>query len=136
MKRTFLVILIAGIFFSCTKQDNNAVIQLEGIYTGFFKYQGKNYWSSIEFSNDSYEEWPSGGAMYQKSFGCMSLGTYSIKESSIRFEADSFKSHIVYEVCGAMLLPGEYSVNYISIQDSIVFEKGTGVNRIVYYLGK
>lgn len=137
MKRISLIILIAGILFSCTKQDDNTAIQLEGTFSGYFEYKGTTYWSSISFDEDTYTEWPSGGIYYQKSIECLSVGTYLLNENTCTFHLDSFKYSQHQNPCESdILLPGEYEVTYLSAQDSIVFEKGIGVNRIVYYLGK
>jgi hypothetical protein len=53
----------------------------DGFYGGSFSYKDIDYWYSIEFNDNRYEEWPSGGAIYQKSFDCLTTGTYSIKDS-------------------------------------------------------
>jgi hypothetical protein len=129
--------LFFGLFNGCKKQSDNELVILEGNYSGIFEYQGTSYWSSIEFENNHYTEWPSGGAYYQKNPECLTVGTYSFTDYSLIFHLDSFKYSKNVNPCnGDMLLPGEYTVLFWSSPDSLVFEQGTGLNHIIYYLLK
>ena len=137
MKRISQILLITGLLLGCSKKDSNSIIRLGGIYTGCFEYRGTTYWCSISFEDYNYIEWPSGGIYYQKPLECLTVGTYTLDETTFTFNLDSFKYSDHPNPCESdMLLPGTYNINYFSAQDSILFEKGIGVNRIVYYLGK
>jgi len=133
----FLIItLITGNFISCHKE----VIRIDftsGIYMGYFDYQGIKYFSEIDFDNSRYEEWPSGGVWYQKSFVCLTIGNYTINGNKIKFTLDSIKYPGYSEPCGPdMFLPGEYTIYNTNKADSIIFERGKGSNKIKYYLEK
>lgn len=82
----YTVLLVA-----CSKQDNSSQIQLNGVYTGFFELDTTSFWCSISFGEGRYEEWPSGGAYYQKSMGCLSVGQYLISSDKLIFEMGSLK---------------------------------------------
>ena len=123
---------------SCEREDNQSTnYQIsDGCYQGYFDYQDNFYWCSICFENDEYVEWPSGGVLFQKSMGCLTVGTYSTNSNIISFKIDSFKFSDFPEPCVIdMQLPGNYTITSSEIQDSLIFEKGTGDNQIIYYLG-
>jgi hypothetical protein len=125
------------ILFGCSKEDVPKSIVLDGNFSGHIDYKGTSYWTSISFDENNYAEWPSGGAYYQKSIECLTVGSYSLDANSVTFTLDSFKYSQHQNPCESdMLLPGKYSVTYLLEPDSVVFEKGTGTDRIVYYLGK
>ena len=131
----FLIItLIIGNFSSC--DDENEDINLaSGIYMGYFDYQGTKYWCEIDFDSSRYEEWPSGGVFYQKSFSCLAVGDYTILENNIIFTLDSLKFPGFPETCVPdMLLPGEYTIHNTNKADSIIFERGKDSKMIKYYL--
>lgn len=142
MKRWLMVFLLAGLMSGCGKKEDlydyqqRGKIQ-DGIYMGYFVYQNRNYWSEIEFSGNKYVEWPSGGAMYQKSYGCLTIGTYEASGYHIKFKLDSYKMPGYPEECvNDMLLPGEYTLYGTMKSDSIIFEKGSGSDKIKYHLMK
>jgi len=138
MKTALFVITLAILLVTC--DNNNEVFNEndlinDGFYGGSFSYKSIDYWCLIEFNCNKYEEFPSGGMIYQKSFSCLTTGTYWINESVLTFILDSFKFEGYPEPCVIdMLLPGEYHINYRDNNDSIVFEKETGNGKIIYYL--
>ena len=134
MKIFIVLFLIAGLTTGCNKQNVNYKIT-EGYYEGYFDYMDTLYWCLIQLEDKKYVEWPSGGVWFQKSFGCLTVGDYSISGDRLFFELDSFKFESFPEPCESdMLLPGEYEIYDFIDQDSLIFEKGAGDNKIVYYL--
>ncbi len=107
-----------------------------GCYMGNFFVEGQKLWSEICFdtATQKYVEWPSGGIMYQKEMGCLTTGTYSIDSFRLTFTLDSFKFKFFPCPLPESVLPGEYKITNIINRDSIVFEKGTGNDRIVYWM--
>lgn len=122
----------------CNKQDDTQNVNYkitEGCYGGYFDYKDTFYWCSICLEDNKYVEWPSGGAYFQKSLGCLTVGAYSINGDILSFALDSFKFVDFPESCERnMLLPGEYKIYDIIDQDSLIFEKGNGDSKIIYYL--
>ena len=105
-----------------------------GCYMGYFFIKDQSLWSEICFDTvtNKYEEWPSGGIMYQKDMGCLTVGTYSIDSFRLTFTLDSIKHKFFPCTLPESILPGEYKITNIVGRDSIIFEKGTGGNRIIY----
>jgi hypothetical protein len=138
MKTVLFIIAIAMLLVFCDNENetfNEIDLFNDGFYGGSFSYKDIDYWYSIEFNDNRYEEWPSGGAIYQKSFDCLTTGTYSIKDSMLTFTLDSFKFVDYPEPCVTeMILPGKYKINYQDNNDSIVFEKETANGKIIYKL--
>ncbi len=138
MKTVIFCVLLAFLIVSCDK--NNEEIKendllYDGFYGGSFSYDSINYWYLLEINHNNYEEWPSGGAIYQKSYSCLTTGTYSINDSVITFISDTFKFKDYPEPCiDDMILPGEYQIVYRDDYDSIVFEKGMEPGKITYML--
>jgi len=134
--------LFAGLLFECGKKediyDNQQRVRIQdGIYMGYFEFQNQKYWSEIEFSGNNYVEWPSGGARYQKSYGCLTIGTYEASGYHLKFKLGSYKMPGYPEECvDDMLLPGEYTLYGTMKSDSIIFEKGSGSGKIKYHLLK
>src|SRR5450830_403383 len=129
MRISFFIFLIISILSGCSGSEEmsnrNSVIE-NGIYMGYFEYQNKNYWYEIEFMNDQYIEWPSGGAMFQKSYGCLTVGTWSAGNGKLTFNMGSYKMPGYPETCVQdMLIPGQYSFYDVLKSDSLVFEKGS-----------
>lgn len=140
MKQFILLSLVIALFFSCEnideKQPANFQIS-DGCYQGYFDFQDTSYWCSICLENGEYAEWPSGGVMFQKSMGCLTVGTFSTDNASLSFELGSFKFKDFPEPCTTeMLLPGKFEITYSNSQDSLVFKRGTGEKQIIYYLKK
>ena len=109
-----------------------------GCYMGYFIYDGQKLklWSEICFdtTTSKYVEWPSGGIAYQKDMGCLTVGTYSIDSFRLTFTLESFKFKTFPCTLPISVLPGEYKITNIVKSDSIIFERGTGDNRIIYYM--
>lgn len=142
MKNCFLALLIFGLTLGCAKKEETnhfnqtAKIQ-DGIYMGYFEFQKQNYWCEIAFENNQYVEWPSGGAMFQKSYGCLTVGSYSVSGYKLIFKHGSYKMPGFPDSCiSEMFLPGEYTIYGTMKADSIIFEKGSGSGKIKYHLLK
>ena len=134
-KNFLIVTFIIGNLTCCDKNDNISIEITNGIYMGYFDYQDSKYWCEIDFDSRKYEEWPSGGAAYQKSMSCLTVGEYSILGNKITFMLDSIKYTSYFEPCVSdMLLPGEYTIHNTNKADSIIFERGKDSNEIKYYL--
>jgi hypothetical protein len=131
-----LVFLLALV--SCKDADNELVNNhhiAEGYYEGWFSYRDMNYWCLIHFENDRYEEWPSGGVMFQKSMGCLTKGTYYIDGNKLVINPGTLKHEGFPDPCDVnTMLPGTYKLFNTGRQDSVVFEKGEGNSRIVYHV--
>jgi hypothetical protein len=139
MKKYGFAIVIIALLVACDdnidNQINNTIA--DGYYEGYFDFQQTSYWCLIHFENGKYVEWPSGGAYFQKSMGCLTVGTFSAKNNIIAFELGSFKFEDFPEPCETdMLLPGNYEILYEGQQDSLVFKKGSNESEITYYLKK
>ena len=107
----------------------------DGYYMGTFSYQGEKYFSEIVFDKNKYEEWPSGGFLYQKALTCLSIGRDTIIDDILSFKLDSIKYNFPGWECNPnMFLPGEYKINLINEEDSLVFSRGLKANLIVYNL--
>jgi len=74
--------------------------------------------------------------MYQKDMGCLSVGRYSIDSFRFTFTLDSLKFKFFPCFLPESKLPGEYIITNIVDGDSVIFEKGTGENRIIYFMKK
>jgi hypothetical protein len=146
MKKLLILIICSLVFIDCNKvkndpfDDNDPSILYkntiaDGIYMGNIVYQGKSFWCEIEFDKNKYEEWPSGGALYQKEMSCLTLGTDTIINGILTFKLDSYKHEWYPFPCNpAMILPGDYKIHLITENDSIIFSKGVEKNKIKYYL--
>jgi len=137
MRKVLIVVFLLHML-GCGEEGLQILNQMtDGYYQGYFDFQGQSYYSLIQFENGRYEEWPSGGAMYQKSMGCLSVGFYSTKNGFFTFELDSYKHQGFPESCiTEMVLPGVYDIIYSDKQDSLVFKRGSGKHEITYYLKK
>lgn len=74
--------------------------------------------------------------MYQKDMGCLTVGTYSIDSFRLTFTLDSIKHKYFPCTLPGTMLPGEYKITNIVGRDSVVFEKGSGDNRIIYKMNR
>ncbi len=140
MKKLFFIYLIIGILIGCGRNEEignrDGAIQ-NGIYMGYFEYQNQKYWCEIEFINDQYVEWPSGGAMFQKSYSCLTVGKWSAGNGKLTFYMGNYKMEGYPETCVPdMMIPGQYNFYDVSKSDSLVFEKGSNANKIMYHLVK
>ena len=141
--KTFILITSFGLILAgCDKpnnDDNNENTPeykiVDDIYQGHYAYQGIDYGCSVTFEGNDYHESALGGLYYTKGFKCLSVGTYNIDKEVLYFELDSFtygEPSTIY--CQPdILLPGEYTIDYLK-DDSLVFERGNGESRIVYFL--
>ncbi len=137
MKRTLCSFILTLFFIACN-ENNDALNEGEKLaddyYMGSYRYHGIDYWSEIIISDHTYNERPSGGYYYQKPYNCLTAGTYSVHGNKLTFVSDPYPFEDILEPCDPdVLLTGEYQINCIS-NDSLIFERGTGNDRIVYYL--
>ncbi|MDP3442937.1 MAG: hypothetical protein Q8T08_08780 [Ignavibacteria bacterium] len=142
MKKIGIVFFVIAFLASCEnintfdKEIDNFQIA-DGCYEGYFEYQDASYWCSICLENGKYIEWPSGGVMFQKTWSCLTVGTYSTESNTLSFVLDSYKFKDFPEPCTTnMLLPGKYEITNANKIDSLIFKKGTGENQITYFLKK
>jgi hypothetical protein len=147
MKQYYFIFLIVLLIGGC---NNNNDIEPDpepfkgpykiphGCYMGDFIVKGQKFWSEICFdtATNKYVEWPSGGIAYQKEMGCLTVGAYSIDSFRLTFTLDSFKFKMLPCPLSESKLPGEYKITNIVDRDSIIFERGTGENRIIYFMKK
>lgn len=143
MKKLLFLIACSILCCSCDKdqfdKDDPSVLEKDsfsdGVYMGYFVLQDQNYWCDIEFTGDCYEEWPSGGVMYQKEISCLTTGTFNVENSILSFKLNSYKFPAFPASCHSeMILPGDYKIHLLTTGDSLVFSKGTGNDKIKYYL--
>ena len=135
MKKLFFTILFALIIVGCDRTEDIPDYKIvDGLYEGYFAYQGINYFHVIELDSNRYEEWVGGGVFYQKGWGTATAGTFSYNGDTIWFELDSIINYGARKSLfdSIMMMPGEYIIDYLD-HDSLVFEKGEGVSRIIYY---
>ena len=134
MKTSFFITLFVLIIAGCNKTDDPPDYKIvDGLYWGQFHYQDINYGYSVTLDSNKYIEHLSSGLYYQKY--CYTAGIYSIESDKLVFELDSFLDNMdptVYPCNQDWLLPGEYTIDYLD-NDSLVFERGNGDNRIIYY---
>lgn len=146
MKNLLLSLSLLILCLGCVKSDeqptdNDATSILEknsisdGHYLGHFVLDNRNYWCSITISNKTYEEWPSGGVVYQKDMGCLTTGSFNRVDDIITFTLDGYKFP-GFRCDTRMPLPGAYKIHLITIDDSLVFSKGIENNKIKYLLKK
>jgi hypothetical protein len=147
MNKYCLIILFVFLITGCDKNNNiehdpepfkGPYRISNGCYIGNVIVKGQKLWCDICFDTitKKYVEWPSGGIMYQKEMGCLSVGTYSIDSFRLTFTLDSLKFKFFPCSLPESKLPGEYRITNIVDSDSIIFEKGTGGNRIIYFMKK
>jgi hypothetical protein len=147
MKRCFFIINFLLLITACSKNNNiepdpepfkGPYKIADGCYMGNFIVKGQKLWSQICFDTTSskYVEWPSGGIMYQKEMGCLTVGTYSIDSFRLTFTLDSLKFKMFPCPLPESILPGDYKITDIINSDSIIFERGTGESRIIYFMKK
>ena len=109
----------------------------EGIYMGYFELRDQNYWCEIQFISNEYEEWPSGGAYYQKDMQCLTTGTFIISTDTLKYDLGEYKFPTFSGPCNSkMILPGDYRIHLITMNDSLVFSKGVGKDKIKYHLSR
>ncbi len=146
MTKKYLILIVFSLFyFGCEsdlfdKDDSSALEKnsfSEGIYMGYFVLHDQNYWCEIEFRDNKYEEWPSGGAYYQKEMGCLTTGTFSINNGILKYDLEKYKFPSFPGSCDSeMILPGYYKIQVITINDSLVFSRGAGKDKIEYCLSR
>jgi hypothetical protein len=145
MKKYLVFITCSLLCLGCERdlfdKDDPSVLEKdrfsEGIYMGYFVLQNQNYWCEIEFKGNKYEEWPSGGAYYQKEMSCLTTGSFSINNTTLKYDLDTYKFPSFAGSCNSeMILPGDYKIHLITINDSLVFSKGVGKDKIKYHLSR
>lgn len=151
MRKLFILIACVLLSFGCEREQSEKTEQYdmndpsvlekdsfsEGIYMGYFVLRNQNYWCQIEFINNTYEEWPSGGANFQKEISCLTKGNYSIENDLVKYELSGYKFPDFHVSCTPeMILPGDYKIHLITLNDSLIFSKGVGENKIKYYLSR
>ncbi|MEI7831520.1 MAG: hypothetical protein WCI31_17200 [Prolixibacteraceae bacterium] len=140
MIKYFVFLVLVVLLTGCKKKDESSSTPInfnEGMYMGYFEYQENSYWCEIEFSANKYIEWPSGGAWFQKSYSCLTTGSYSVVDNKLTFKFETYKMPDYPEVCNSdMLMAGEYLITNTLNSDSLVFEKGSNNNKIKYFLVK
>jgi hypothetical protein len=145
MKKYIVLIICALLYYGCERdlfdKDDPTILEKdsfsEGIYMGYFVLQDQEYWCEIEFKGNKYEEWPSGGAYYQKEMGCLTTGAFSINNTILKYDLDKYKFPDFPGACTSeMILPGDYKIHLIAVNDSLIFSKGVGEDKIKYHLIK
>ena len=145
MKKFLVLIAFSLLYIGCERDqfDKNDPSVLEkdsfseGIYMGYFILQDQNYWCEIEFKDNKYEEWPSGGAYFQKEMSCLTTGTFSVENETLKYDLDKYKFPDFPSACiSEMILPGDYKIHLITMNDSLAFSKGVGKDKIKYHLIK
>ena len=145
MKKYLILITCSLLCFGCERdlfdKDDPSVFEKdsfsEGIYMGYFVLQDQNYWCEIVFRGNKYEEWPSGGAYYQKEMSCLTTGTFSINNTILKYDLDKYKFPSFSVPCNSeMILPGDYKIHLITMNDSLVFSKGVGKDKIKYHISR
>jgi len=143
MKKYIILITCSLLCFGCERElfdkDDPTILEKdtfsEGIYMGYFVLQNQNYWCEIVFNDNKYEEWPSGGAAFQKEMSCLTTGTFNIENGSLKYNLDKYKFPDFPSACTSeMILPGDYKIHLITMNDSLIFSKGVGKDKIKYHL--
>jgi len=86
--RILLIILFISFTVGCTRDDliDSDLKLKEGTYDGSFNYDTLHLWESFGIKKDSFQEYASGGMMYQKyPKYCLTKGTYKVYIDSICF---------------------------------------------------
>lgn len=138
MKKIVLILFSSILILGCSEDDLKISEFGGGIYQGYFEYNNGKYYSAIAFSDNNFEELPSGGVMQQKDFFYYTKGHFSITNKSIHFNVTSkYEGAIpaIYLIIKDWYLEGDFKVNFIS-RDSLSFERGTGNRKIIYSLRK
>ena len=127
MKRFTQILMILISLTVLTSCDKIETPLTNGYYSGSLSFQGQIYFDAIIFSENTYEEVPSGGALNQK-FPCLTEGSYKIKNGIITFSPNNSPTCS----CSACLLTGDFEL----IQDgnNIIFQKGFGQDLQIYSL--
>jgi len=119
-----MTLISLAVLTSCNKLDTPLT---NGYYSGSLSYQGQLYFDAISFSENTYKEVPSGGALNQK-FPCLTEGTYKIKNGTITF----IPSNSPTCSCSACLLTGDFDL--IQEGNKIIFQRGSSQDLQIYSL--
>ena len=119
-----MTLISLTVLTSCDKIETPLT---DGYYSGSLSYQGQLYFDAIIFSENTYEEVPSGGALNQK-FPCLTEGTYKIKNGTITFIPNNAPTCS----CSACLLTGDFDL--IHEGNKIIFQKDSGQDLQLYSL--
>jgi hypothetical protein len=145
MKKYLIFITYSLLCFGCERdlfdKDDPTILEKdsfsEGVYLGNFVLHDQAYWCVIEFNGNKYEEWPISGGNYQKEMSCLTTGSFSINNSILKYDLDKYKFSSFAVPCNSeMILPGDYKIHLITLNDSLVFSKGIGKDKIKYHLIK
>jgi len=142
MKHVILLLVLIS-FTGCSKEDNPGVRIKDGFYDGSLKYDNQIIWESFGIKEDTFEEYASGGVMYQKWPSiCLTSGSYKILDNSIIF--DKVENPLPpYSLDGCdeeYLLKGSYNIEERT-DSTIVFSKNAvkGMQKYslkLYYTGE
>jgi hypothetical protein len=138
MKALIPIFLLTVLFIACERDRSYNYVLNDGVYMGTYYYQNRIYFSEIEIDSNRYEEWPSGGFIYQKSDLCLTVGKYSISGDILSFKPDSFKYKMPNYECTTedMVLSGDFNLTVFGESDSIKLSRGRGSHSIYYHLKK
>lgn len=135
--RYIFFIFIVIVLVECTNDDiiNSNIKLTDGYYMGTFQYDTLRLWESFGIKTDSFEEYASGGVMYQKfpQF-CLTKGTYEIISDSIYFDNIQIAQPPNKINCDEdYLLMGNYYVDEFT-DSTILFWRSAKRGRQDYYL--
>jgi hypothetical protein len=137
--RKLLTILITIFLVSCKDDNlNNSELRLKtGIYEGSFHYDTMQLWESFGITDFDFEEYASGGVMYQKYPNCaLTKGTYTLTEGTISFRNIQIAqppNGKISDHQNELLLIGDYTVESFS-DSTISFWKNSSKGRQEYHL--
>jgi hypothetical protein len=135
--RCLTLFLLAVFAVSCKKETAEKSPShgiTDGIYMGSIQFQGQRYFSQIHFIDGTFEEYASGGVMYQKMPNCLTEGNYSIQSGAIRFNPKSLPEKGSAPCTPEMELSGAYS--YYIAADSVSFWRTARNVKVEYTLKK
>jgi len=139
MIRKLITIIIPFFLLSCNDDNlNNSELRLKaGVYEGSFHYDTLQLWESFGISDFGFEEYASGGVMYQKYPNCaLTKGTYTLSEGTISFiniQIAQPPNGKISDHQNELLLIGDYIVESIS-DSTISFWKNSSKGRQEYHL--
>jgi hypothetical protein len=137
--RNLLFILIPVFLVSCNDDNlSSSEMRLKtGLYEGSFHYDTLKLWESFGIMDFDFEEYASGGAMYQKYPNCaLTKGTCKITEGTISFSNIQIAQPPdgkITEHQNELLLIGDYTIENVS-DSTIDFWKNSSKGRQEYHL--
>jgi len=123
-------VIIVTLSICCQKDDNYAIVIIDGYYEGYYAHSGDTIWEAISFKTDSFHEQPSGGLQLDlQKWPCIVKGTYNIIDSMVLFEVSKYP-RAELQCDTNIYLSGEYT---IKIKDeNVVFWKGEDDQKQTY----